>query len=163
MKRPATLLFAVAGVVALLAGAWILFSPPSQLERSERANTADVSGSGILDGMTFSGVMGMGAEGGEVKDTFVFAAGTFLSTECDRRCGYPARPYFVRQVGEKIEFVSESQCLFKDAKITWRGTVEDGTIKGISTWVVKRWYWTIEKEILFEDTLSAAAGPVASN
>ena len=166
MRRDTTYLLvvgAVGVVLAVLVGAWFLFSPSTKLERAGQIDTAEISGTGILDGMTFSGVMGATEDRDEVKDNFVFANGTFMSTECDRRCGYPARPYFVRHVGEKIEFFSESNCLYKDAKIVWRGTVENGTIRGMSNWTVNRWYWTIEKESPFEGTLKESADSVASN
>lgn len=126
-------------------------------------DAAEVGGSGVLDGMTFSGLMGAAEDGEPVEDNFIFDNGTFMSTECDRRCGYPARPYFVRNVGEKIEFFSESNCLYKDAKIVWHGTVEDGTIRGVSSWTVNRWYWTIEKEIPFHGTLNTSGGSIASS
>lgn len=98
-----------------------------------------------------------------MKDTLVFANGTFVSTECERRCKYPARPYFIRQVGDRIEFISETRCPDKDAKIVWRGTVDDGTIKGVFTWTTVRWYWTIEKEFSFEGTIVEGATPIASS
>ncbi len=116
---------------------------------------------GVLDGMAFSGILGM--DDGDVRDSFVFAKGTFVSTECERRCGYVARPYYVRKDGDKTDFISESICLHKNSKIVWRGTVEGETIKGVATWTVERWYWTIEKEYSFEGTLVGSAGPVASS
>ena len=108
---------------------------------------------GPLDGKTFSGLIGIGGKPKDIKDTFVFENGTFVSTECERNCKYPARPYFVRVNGDKTEFISETQCPYKDAKIVWRGTVEGDKIKGESTWVSKRWYWTVEKTLEFEGEL----------
>lgn len=149
--------------VVALAFAWFPPSPTKIPVQDGQVEMADVSGSGILDGMTFSGAMGQIGEPGDMDDTFVFANGTFVSTECDKRCGYPARPYFVRHIGDKIEFTSESRCLYKDAKIVWRGTVYNGTIKGVSTWTVNRWYWTIEKKFSFEGTLINPADSVTSS
>ena len=154
------------GLVALaLVGAWAVLGPgmgPGTGPADGAVAASDVGGSGMLDGMTFTGTMRLPSDTDDVEDTFVFANGTFFSTECDRRCGYPARPYYVRHVGEKIEFFSESRCLHKDAKIVWHGTVENGTIRGVSDWTLRRWYWTIEKRFVFEGTLTKPAGPVAS-
>jgi hypothetical protein len=108
---------------------------------------------GPLDGMIFSGALGPDGHPKDVPDSFVFEDGSFASKECELRCKYPARPYFVRKNGAKTEFISETKCPYKDATITWRGTIEGDTIKGKSTWVVKRWYWTVEKTYAFEGKL----------
>lgn len=109
---------------------------------------------GPLDGMTFNGALGPDGKPKDIPDSFVFENGTFVSKECELRCKYPARPYFVRTNGDQIEFISETKCPYKDAKITWRGTIEGDTIKGKSTWVVKRWYWTVENNFEFEGKLA---------
>jgi len=108
---------------------------------------------GPLDGLVFEGALGPDGEPKDVTDTFVFENGTFVSRECELRCKYPARPYFVRVDGDRTEFISETKCPYKDAWITWRGTVEGDTLRGKSTWVVKRWYWTIEDTYEFEARL----------
>ena len=66
---------------------------------------------------------------------------------------------------DKTEFISESHCLYKDAKIVWRGTINGDTLKGVSSWTVKRWYWTIERNLIFEGTITAhtTAIPVVSS
>ena len=115
---------------------------------------------GPLDGLVFEGALGPDGEPRDVPDTFVFENGTFVSRECELRCKYPARPYFVRVDGDRTEFISESKCPCKDAWITWRGTVEGDRLKGKSTWVLKRWYWTIEDTYEFEARLiKDAAAP----
>ena len=162
MRQSKTIL-AIGGLLVVLTGGWLVVSPAATLVQAENLDTADVGGSGILDGMTFSAELGPVGKPTDVKDTLVFANGTFVSTECERRCEYPARPYFVRQVGDRIEFVSETRCPDKDAKIVWRGTVDDGTIKGVFTWTTVRWYWTIEKEFSFEGTIVEGATPIASS
>jgi len=68
-----------------------------------------------------------------------------------------ASPYYVREEGNGLSFVSETRCPYKDATIVWRGTVEDGQLRGESTWVVKRWYWTVEKKFRFEGTLASGS------
>jgi hypothetical protein len=162
MRQSKTIL-AIGGLLVLLAGGWFVFSPEAMPVKAENVDTADVGGSGMLDGMTFSAELGPLGKPADVNDRLVFANGTFVSTECERRCGYPARPYFIRQVGDRIEFISETRCPDKDAKIVWRGTVDDGTIKGVFTWTTVRWYWTIEKEFSFEGTLVEGATPIVSS
>jgi hypothetical protein len=108
---------------------------------------------GLLDGLTFRGALGPDGKPKDTPDVFVFENGTFVSKECELRCKYPARPYFVRINGSKTEFISETQCPYKDAKIVWRGIVEGDRIRGKSTWVTKRWYWTVENTFEFEGKL----------
>ena len=134
-------------------------SNPKIADAIEESGT---SGSGPLDGMTFTGALGPDGKPKDIADTFVFANGKFVSKECELRCKYPARPYFVRQKGNQTEFVSETQCPYKDAKIIWRGTVKGDTVKGISTWTVRRWYWTVENRFEFEGKLAKQSTPVAS-
>ena len=147
--------------LAVLGGGWLLFSEFQRPVQAERVEAIDPSGSGILDGMTFASELGPDGKPADVMDTLVFANGLFVSAECERRCNYPAHPYFVRQNGDKIEFLSETRCPDKDAKIVWRGTVDEDTIQGTFTWTVARWYWTIEKEFWFKGTLAEPATPVA--
>lgn len=108
---------------------------------------------GPLDGLTFRGALGPDGKPKDIPDIFIFENGTFVSKECELRCKYPARPYFVRANGSKTEFISETQCPYKDAKIVWRGIIEGGRISGKSTWVTKRWYWTVESTFEFEGKL----------
>lgn len=108
---------------------------------------------GPLDGLTFRGALGPDGKPKDIPDVFVFENGTFVSKECELQCKYPARPYFVRINGSKTEFISETQCPYKDAKIVWRGIVDGDRIRGKSTWVVKRWYWTVENTFEFEGKL----------
>jgi len=108
---------------------------------------------GPLDGLTFRGAVGPDGKPMDIPDTFVFENGTFVSRECELRCKFPARPYFVRIDGSKTEFISETRCPYKDARITWRGTVEGDRIRGKSTWILKRWYWTVENTFEFEGEL----------
>ncbi len=109
---------------------------------------------GPLDGMVFTGMLGPDGQPKDTPDTFVFENGTFVSKECELRCKYPARPYFVRINGSKTEFISETKCPYKDARIVWRGTVDGDVIRGKSTWMVKRWYWTVENTFEFEGKLT---------
>lgn len=117
---------------------------------------------GPLDGLTFNGALGPDGKPKDIQDSFVFENGTFVSKECELRCKYPARPYYVRTSGNRTEFISETKCPYKDAKIIWRGTIEGDTIKGKSTWVIKRWYWTVENSFEFEGKLASKPAATVS-
>lgn len=155
------------GVGALLlvggAGTWAVSPQTTPTAEAERSTSSEQRASGILDGMTFLSKLGLSGKPADVEDDLVFSNGTFFSRECDRRCGYPPGPYYVRRIGDKIEFVSESQCVHKDATLSWQGTIENGTIKGRILWTAVRWYWTIEKELWFEGTLVDSVKPVGSS
>ena len=156
MKKSTLVVSFVVAIVGLAAG-W-----SSQISAAD-LDTLEDGFSGPLDGMTFVGALGPDGKPKDIPDSFVFENGTFVSKECELKCKYPARPYFVRVNGEKTEFVSETQCPYKDAKIVWRGTVEGDTIKGKSTWVVKRWYWTVENTFEFEGKLSEQSTSINSS
>jgi len=148
----------------IVMGAWYLISGPSPRVHAVGAAQADAGGSGILDGMTFTGqILRDGKPVVDVVDKWVFANGTFLSTECAVRCNYPRAPYYIRRQGDAIEFVSESHCVDKDAKIVWRGTISGSEVKGIKVWTISRWYWTLEKEFDFEGTMVEDSASVAVN
>ncbi len=157
----------IAFLVVLVAIASVSLSPPANASESDLSadDTSQTrTETGPLDGLTFIGALGPDGKPKDIKDSFVFENGTFVSKECELKCEYPARPYFVRQNGTKTEFISETQCPYKDAKIVWRGTVEGDTIKGKSTWVVKRWYWTVENTFEFEGKLvKQPASTISSN
>jgi len=132
---------------------WPISSLASDPEKDDLVDASEAVGSEILDGMTFIGELGLKGRPADVKDTFVFEDGNFVSKECEKTCRFPARPYFIRHVGDTIEFISETRCPDKDAKIVWQGIVDGETIKGMFHWTSKRWYWTIEKDFWFEGTL----------
>ncbi len=148
--------------LSVVAIGWIGLSSALVPEIADAIEESVTSGSGPLDGMTFTGALGPDGKPKDIADTFVFANGKFVSRECELRCKYPARPYFVRQNGNQTEFVSETQCPYKDAKIIWRGIVKGDTVKGVSTWTVRRWYWTVENRFEFEGKLAKQSTPVAS-
>jgi hypothetical protein len=144
-----------------LAGGWFLSSQGAKTIQAVQVETAEADVTGPLDGMTFSGVIGSPGDPTRTKDKFVFSKGKFVSTECVKVCGYHAGSYFIRERDGKTEFLSVSHCTYKDAKIVWRGTIDNGIVKGESTWTVKRWYRTVEKKLLFEGKLVNASTPVA--
>ena len=161
--RPWRYIVAAAVCLLVLAGGGVLVSNPTAPTRAQLVDAAQARGSGILDGMTFSGQVSVNGKPLDVIDTWVFAKGAFESAECSNRCNYPRAPYFVRDMGDAIEFISESRCLDKDSQIVWRGTIKDGRAKGTMTWTMSRWYWTIEKQFVFEGTLTNRAASIAGD
>jgi len=157
--------YALAFIVCLLvlAGGWFFAANPTKPGQAQNAEPAQSSGSGVLDGTTFSGKVTVNGKPLDVIEKWVFAHGAFESTECALRCNYPRAPYFVRKLGEGIEFISESHCLDRNAKIVWRGIIDDETVKGTMTWTIVRWYWTIERSFHFEGMLTERAATVSGS
>ena len=155
------LIVAVLGTA--LAVAWLLVLGAKTPRDLRALQVAQSGGSGILDGKAFIGKVGIVGKPLDIDDTWNFASGTFVSTECETRCRYPRAPYYVRQQAGVVEFVGETYCLDKDAKISWQGTVSDGTIKGTFTWNIDRWYWDIEKKFWFEGKLTRQVDEAVAN
>lgn len=160
--RKSKLIILLGTAAAIMAGGWFFLSRSADPVMAEITDTTKTDGNGPLDGMTFVAELGLNGKPKDIKDTFVFANGTFLSKECEFRCKYPARPYFVRKNGKMTQFLSETKCPYKDAKITWRGTIDGDTVKGTSTWTIKRWYWTVENTFEFAGTLVNQSAPVSN-
>jgi hypothetical protein len=132
----------------------VMFPSISHSAQEDQYKSVDsVIGSGILDGLSFTSTNGQYGKPGDHGDTLIFKDGTFVSTDCEKKCNYPAQAYFARRLGEIIEFISETRCLTQDAEIVWRGTVDGNAIEGTYSWRSSRWYWTIEKEFWFKGSL----------
>jgi hypothetical protein len=110
----------------------------------------------VLDGKSFTGELGLVGKPALTQDLFVFHEGMFASKECEKRCGYPEAPYWVRLEGDDVRFKSEAVCLKSDATMAWEGTVRGDEIEGTIIWTSRRWYWTIEKEFWFKGKLVEA-------
>ncbi|MCB1478920.1 MAG: hypothetical protein R3D43_07650 [Tepidamorphaceae bacterium] len=146
--------------VALMA----VYGPTLGTSRGEQPaidGMKSVGESGPLDGMKFVGELGPEGKPKDVTDVFVFAQGDFVSEECRARCNYPARPYLIRETDAGTEFLSNTKCPTKNAEITWHGTVKDGRIKGIATWTVRRWYWTMTNTFEFAGKLEKGSNNLA--
>lgn len=152
----------LAVLAAIVVVSWFGLSVTSNPVTENMIETTDELGAGPLDGMKFTGELGLPGKPKDIKDSFVFANGMFISKEYELRCKYPASPYFARTNQGMTEFVSESRCPYKDAKIVWRGTIQEGIIKGVSIWTVKRWYRTVEDRFEFEGRLIKQSIPLAS-
>lgn len=158
------LILALGVMLAIVVGGTFALTGPASIPPEDLTPTAEVMGKGVLDRMTFAGHVGTSEDPTRSEDTFVFDKGLFVSKECERICKFPARPYFVREKADGVEFISETRCPYKNSKIVWRGAFKDGKVKGTSTWTSKRWYWTIERKLVFEGRLSeqSASIPVKS-
>ncbi len=157
-------LFIVRVLLGVIICVGVMFSFVSHAAQEEHINTSDsVSGFGILDGLTFTSKNGQYGKPGDHTDTLIFKEGTFVSTDCEKNCNYPAQAYFTRRLGEKIEFISETRCLTQDADIVWRGTVDGNNIEGTYSWRSSRWYWTLEKEFWFKGSPEKNIVPAGKN
>ena len=136
-------------------------APPSK--DADRESLASFQGEGALDGKVFLSKMGPTGQPADVEDNLVFGKGLFVSSECQTRCDYPARPYFTRSKDGAVHFVSETKCPYKDAKILWRGVVRGDRVSGEATWTLKRWYWSIERTFWFEGELIDNKAILAQN
>lgn len=148
-------------LLVIVVGLWFMSSNSSDSLANEQRGPETITGSGILDGMTFTGKLGPAGKPADVDDTFVFKDGMFVSMECEKNCNYPARPYFARNVEDTVEFISETRCPDNDAKIIWKGSIENNTIQGVFTWTISRWYWTVQKDFRFSGRLSSENQPIA--
>lgn len=152
------------GIIAAAAYLSLMLLPAianHQTGSGEPMSTAHQSGP--LDGKVFVGKLGPEGKVKDIADVFVFENGTFVSKECELRCDYPARPYFIRELQGKTEFLSHTKCPYKDAEIVWHGTVDGNRISGTATWTLKRWYWTVVNRYDFEGELEDAPPPQVSS
>ena len=163
MSQQKRYIYGTTVLLVIVIGLWFMSAKLSGSVFAEQVGIENIEGSGILDGLMFTGQLGPLGKPADINDTFVFKDGMFVSTECEKRCNYPARPYFSRHVGENIEFISETRCPDKDAKIVWRGTIKDGIITGIYTWTNSRWYRTVKKDFGFSGKLTAQSEMIAEN
>ena len=152
----------IGALVLAMSGSCFVFAETATSQPANNSALGQQPGSGLLDGMTFVSELGQVGEPADLEDTLVFENGMFVSTKCERKCNYPASPYFVRKNGAATEFISETRCPHKDATIVWRGVVKDGQIEGVATWTSSRWYWTIVKEIAFSGTMTDRGSPISN-
>jgi hypothetical protein len=131
--RHSTRLVLVIGLLALM---WFSISGPAM---------ADGRSSGPLDGMVFVGKIGPKGNP-DLDDELHFRDGKFWSAICTQ-CGFKPGDYWVRNVGNGIEFRGE---LVGDrGTFHYRGAIVDGEANVSIGWTKSRWYWTIERELEF--------------
>ncbi len=154
MNKMGVAAFVVAGVViaGLLTGAssFLLAGSGEDAGPGQDVSLTELRGTGPLDDLVFRARMGPEGMPADVEDHLVFRGGLFVSSECQIRCQYPPRPYFTRSKDGALHFFSETRCPGKDAKIVWRGRIQDGRISGEATWFMERWYWSVERTFWFD-------------
>lgn len=106
--------------------------------------------SGPLDGMIFAGKFGdPGAPGRD--DLLTFNNGKFWSAICIR-CGFEPGTYWVRKVGTSIHFHGEQRS--ERGTFFYRGRVTGDKIQIDVNWTKDRWYWKIDRDLVFEGSLT---------
>lgn len=105
------------------------------------------AGRGPLDGMIFVGKIGPEGKP-DFDEELHFNNGHFWSKNCIV-CGYQPSVYWVRTVGESIHFHGE---LLSDSgsRFRYTGRVTGDRIKVTVRWTKSRWYWSIDRTLIFE-------------
>lgn len=83
---------------------------------------------GILDGLTYSGAIGLKGQPADGKDDIIFANGTLRSTACDAY-GFGPGAYTAVRNGDTITFTATTRSK-SNGTINWQGTIRDGVLVG---------------------------------
>lgn len=141
---PTRLKFASGAIALILLATVSLIASASQTV----AETDPVSGP--LDGMVFAGKFGdPGATGRD--DKLFFNNGKFWSAICIR-CGFEPGDYWVRKVGGSIHFRGEQRS--ERGTFIYTGKVTGEKIRVDVNWTKNRWYWKIDRDLVFEGTIA---------
>ena len=108
--------------------------------------------SGPLDGMVFIGRVGPEGKPG-FDEELHFNNGRFWTKNCIR-CGYQPGIYWVRKAGNSIEFKGELQKK-NGSKFRYIGRIADGHAQVTVLWSKDRWYWSIERTLIFSGKLAS--------
>lgn len=87
--------------------------------------------SGVLDGMTFSGELGLKGKAGNTEDTLTFRDGYFHSSACDR-FQFGNAPYLAVAGKDSTTFQAITRNR-RHALIVWKGTVAADKLEGEMT------------------------------
>jgi len=119
-----------------------LFVPPAA-DGAEGPTVGTPSAPMMLDGRTFRVEA---FEGGKkvFDDQLVFRNGTFISEGC-KKFGFKQSPYYVRQEGDRIQFLAETVSP-THGTMMWKGTVTNDRLDGGFRWKKERWYWTVLRD-----------------
>lgn len=143
MIRNVTFL-AVAAVVSTI----FLFALTSVGSEESEQSAMPVSGSGLLDGLSFEGMFGPPDGLSDRPDMLHFRDGQFWSKNCVP-CGFLPGPYRAWTTNEGVRF--EGILASADrGRFLYQGVVRDGKIYARLNWRKERWYWTIDKDFRFE-------------
>lgn len=140
-----------AGIAALA----ILFLTGTVISADDAGPAAP--GLGPLDGMVFVGRIGpKGAP--DFDEELHFNNGYFWSKNC-LLCGYRPSVYWVRAVGGGVRF--QGELTSEDgSSFHYSGYVTDGRITVNVRWRKARWYWSIDRTLVFEGRLDAARAAI---
>jgi hypothetical protein len=109
--------------------------------------TIEAEAEGILDGRSFTGMIGP-VENPDLEDSLFFDDGHFWSDICTR-CGFVPGRYNTEQIVDGVRFKGTLKSDSR-GRFDYDGLVrEDGSIRVSITWERRRWYWTSRREIVF--------------
>lgn len=114
------------------------------------------AGPGPLDGMVFAGLIGPEADQ-DFDEELLFNDGLMWSKTCVP-CGYQPSVYWVRRVGDAIHFTSELKSA-SGSLFHYEGVVDGERAEVAVTWTKSRWYWTIDRDLMFKGTLVPDRNP----
>ncbi|NDW52799.1 hypothetical protein [Aliiroseovarius sp. PrR006] len=115
----------------------------------------EVSGSGKLDGMIFSGKISQSGQSG-FDDKLSFSDGRFWSEICVR-CGFKPGKYWTRSVDGGTHFIGEMHGDYGTFK--YEGLIVQGEANVSVIWQKSRWYWTSSRALSFEGRLAPDMSP----
>lgn len=106
---------------------------------------------GRFDGMVFAGRLRSIDGSVDLPDTLQFADGHFWSGGCVE-CSFLPGAYLARDLVGGLEFDG----LLKSGargQFTYRGRLEGNGLRAEISWKRQRWYWTMERDYVFEGKL----------
>ena len=116
------------------------------------ASSQDKS-SGVLDSMIFVGVIGP-PDSMDYPEELHFNDGQMWTKNC-AECGFQPAPYWTRQIGENVHFVSTLTSA-SGSTFTYNGIVQAGSVQVQVQWTKKRWYWSLERALIFKGNRALA-------
>ncbi len=126
---------------------------------SVAADRNDPTGvTGVLDGRSFVGQLKSVDGSIALDDTLHFSEGHFWSSGCIK-CSFGPGSYWTRRKGAAVEFqgVLESP---ERGRFTYHGSVVDGRLEAKIHWLRERWYWTVDRDYMFEGNVAAVQSSV---
>ena len=113
---------------------------------------SDGHADGLLDGKTFSGMIGP-AENPDLPDNLYFDDGYFWSNICTR-CGFVPGVYHSEETADGVRFTGTLESDSR-GRFDYEGILSsDGSVVVSVKWERRRWYWTSKREIVFVGELS---------
>lgn len=112
---------------------------------------------GALDGLTFDTAMQVAENGATDESRFSFRDGQFYSVRCNAACDFGWTDYDSWEEDGATHFRVEMTCDEAPHRVIWQGRVEGDKVTGSGLWRTERWYWTVERNAVYEGALSATA------